>query len=178
MPTARGLDHRLGVLVALVLEVEEVDARGGAVPEHLGERERRAQRDPVAVEPLRERVEHAIAPAREVEVVTEAAQQRLEGVAVCVDGAGQERLARERDVAGLAAADRLDRGDTASGQGHRLPRREAAFGQDQVWDEPQGHSGASQTVSSWLLRKWLGVIVQPLSRALCGTIRCHWKVKM
>src|SRR6267143_5441973 len=163
---------------ALILKVEEIDAGGGAVPEHLGERERRAERDPAPVESLGERIQHAIPPAREVEVVTETAQERLEGVAVGVDGAGQERFARERDVAGLAPAGGLDRGDPAAGQGDRLPRRPAALRQDQVGDESRAHSGASQTVSSWLSRKWLGVIVQPLSRALCGTIRCHWKVTM
>src|SRR5215831_9310270 len=35
---------------------------------------------------------------------------------------------------------------------------------------------ASHTVSSWLLRKWLGVMVQPRTFALWGTMRCHWKV--
>ena len=174
----RGLDHGFGVVVALVLEVEEVDARGGAVPEHLGERERGAERDPAAVEPLGERVEHPLTPAGEVEVVAQPAQERLERVAMGVDGTGQERLAVERDVVGLGTPDRLERGDPALRERHRPARHEAASGQDQVGDESQGHSGASQTVSSWLLRKWLGVIVQPRSRALCGTMRCHWKVKM
>jgi hypothetical protein len=38
------------------------------------------------------------------------------------------------------------------------------------------HGSASHTVSSWLFRKWLGVIVQPRTRALWATIRCHWNV--
>jgi hypothetical protein len=42
------------------------------------------------------------------------------------------------------------------------------------------YSGASQTVSSWVFRKWLGVIVQPRTRALCGTTRYQksWKTSL
>ena len=72
---AGGGDHRLRVLVAAVVEVEEVHARRHAVAQHLGEREGGAERDALAVEPLGERIEHAVAPAREVEVVAEPAQQ-------------------------------------------------------------------------------------------------------
>ena len=98
---ARGLDHRLGIVVALVLEIEEVHARGDAVEEHLGEGEGRAEIDAAAVETRRVGVEHAIAPGHEVEVVAEPAQERLEGVTVRVDGAGEERFPREpRDVRG------------------------------------------------------------------------------
>jgi len=61
--------------VAAVVEVEEVHARRHAVAQHLGEGEGGAERDALAVEPLGERIEHAVAPAREVEVVAEPAQQ-------------------------------------------------------------------------------------------------------
>jgi hypothetical protein len=47
---ARGLDHRLGVLVPLVLEVEEVHARGGTVEQHLREGEGRPEVDALAIE--------------------------------------------------------------------------------------------------------------------------------
>ena len=45
---------------------------------------------------------------------------------------------------------------------------------------PPGHGGysASQTVSSVWFRKWLGMIVQPRTFALWGTMRCHWKPMM
>ena len=81
-------DHRLGILVAFVLQVEKVDARRRPVQEHLGERERGADVDPIAIEARGEGIEHAVAPLHEVEVITEAAQQRLKGVAMRVDGAG------------------------------------------------------------------------------------------
>src|SRR2546430_7706056 len=71
------VDHGPGVLVAGIVKVEEVDARRRAVEQHLGEREGGAERDPRAVELLRERIEHPVAPAHEVEVVAEASQERL-----------------------------------------------------------------------------------------------------
>jgi hypothetical protein len=113
------------------------------VTEHLGERERGAERNAAAVEALGERIEHPVAPAGEVEVVAEAAQQRLKGVAVRVDGPGQERLAVEHDVAGLDAVDWPNRRDPAVGERDRPSRREAALGQDEVGNEPRAHSGAS-----------------------------------
>jgi hypothetical protein len=67
------------------------------VDEHLGEGEGGAEIDPLAVEPRREGIEHAVAPAHEVHVVAEPAQQRLEGMAMGIDGAGQQRAPGEAD---------------------------------------------------------------------------------
>src|SRR5262245_54627997 len=97
---ARGGDHGLGILVAAVVEIEKVNARGHAVAQHLRERERGAESDALAIEPLGEWIEHAVAPTGEVEIVTEPAQQRLERVAVRVDRAWQQRASGQRDVAG------------------------------------------------------------------------------
>src|SRR5215468_595308 len=101
---ARRLDHRLRVVVALILEVEEVHAGGGAVQEHLREGEGGPEVDALAVEACRVRVEDAIAPRHEVEVVAEPAEQRLEGVAVRVHRAGQEeRAGKASGSAGIRA---------------------------------------------------------------------------
>ena len=92
----------------------------------------------------RVRVEHAVAPGHEVEVVAEAAQERLKRVAVRVDGAGQERLAGQAlDVRGAAAGRRrrADVGDPAVGDGDRAPALEAAVDQDEVGSQAR-HRGA------------------------------------
>ena len=147
---AGSLDHRLGVLVALVLEVEEVDAGRDAVQEHLCKREGGAERDRGAVEPLRERIEHAVAPAHEVEVVTEATQERLEGMAVGVDRTEQERLAREHHVARPVAVHVLDRGDAATLDHHHATRLPARVREDEVRDEPHGSGGrGAGTLRGW-----------------------------
>ena len=111
---ARGLDDRLGVVVAVVLEVEEVDARRGAVAAASRRTRSRAQVDAVAVEAGRVRVEHAVAPGHEVEVVAEAAQQRLKGVAMRVDRAGQQGLAGQAHEASAGGVAR-----TPAGTGRR-----------------------------------------------------------
>src|SRR5262249_53269846 len=135
------LNDRLRVVAAVVLQVEEVHARAGAVEQHLGEREGGAEIDAVAVEPRRVRVEHAVAPRHEVEVVTEPAEQRLEGVTVGVDGAGEERLPGEpHEVGGERGVaprgrERPDVDDATVLDGHRQVRHEAAIDEHQVRDE-------------------------------------------
>ncbi len=131
----RGLDHRLGVRVARVLEVEEVHAGRDAALQHLGEGEGGAERDPLTVQPLGKGVEHAIAPAGEVEVVAETAQERLEGVAVRVDRPRHQRPAGKPDVVRGGAVKGLDRHDPAAVERHRSARSPSRLGQDQIRDE-------------------------------------------
>src|SRR4029450_6110707 len=103
---ARGPDHRLRVVVPLVLEVEEVPACGGAVQQHLREGEGGAEVNALAVEARGERVEYPIPPGHEIEVVSEPAQERLEGVAMDIDRTGKEELAGETKSAGDVAGRR------------------------------------------------------------------------
>src|SRR6266849_10922671 len=102
--------------------------------EHLGEGKGRAEIDAVAVEPRRIGVEHAVAPRHEVEVVAEPAQERLEGVAVRVDGAGGEGLAGESHDARLAL-DRCGGSDPSVRDIEGKIRLEAAAGVDEIWKE-------------------------------------------
>ena len=139
----RGLDHRLGIVVALVLEVEKIHAGGRAVEQHLSKSEGRAEIDAVAVEPCRVRIEHAVAPRHEVEVVTEPAQERLEAVTVRVDRARQERLSRELEGVRLAGV-RSD-GDSPVRDVHAEARLEAATGIDEIGRE--AHQGRDSTVA-------------------------------
>jgi hypothetical protein len=102
------------------------------VEQHLGEGELRAERDAGAVEPFGVRIERAVAPAHEVEIVAEPAQQRLERVTVRVHGARQQRLAPEPEVAGLARIDRLDAGHAAVGDRDRATRLPAGRREDEI----------------------------------------------
>jgi hypothetical protein len=64
------LDDSLGIVVAIILQVEEIHARRNPVEKHFGEGERRAECDRLPVNPLREWVEHAVPPAEKAQVIT------------------------------------------------------------------------------------------------------------
>ena len=131
---ARGPDDRLGVVVPLVLEIEEVHACGRAVQQHLREGEGGAEVNALAVEARGERVEYPIAPGHEIEVVSEPTQERLEGVAMDVDRAGEEEPAGETKCAG-AVSGRRDVRDAPVGHVHGEPRLDAAAGIDEIGEE-------------------------------------------
>ena len=143
---ARGADDRLRVLVAVVLKVEEVHAGGGAVQQHLGEGERRAHVDPLAVQARGVGVEHAVAPGHEVEIVAQAAQQGLERVAVGVHGAGQEGLPGQPDDVGgrggVGRGRRFDRGDAAVGDGDHVVAQCVSAREDHIRLQAHPTSGA------------------------------------
>ena len=110
--------------------------------QHLGEGERGAEIDAVAIEPRRVRVEHAVAPRHEVQIVAEPAQQRLERVAVRVDGAGEEGAAGQaHEIGGEGGVppgrrERADVDDAAVIDGDREAGLEPAVHEDEVGAEP------------------------------------------
>ncbi len=92
MPSSRAaLDYVLGVLVATVVQIEEVDCGRHSGEKCFGECEQRPRVDRVAVELLREGIEHVVPPRIEGPVVREALEQVLKGVTVSVDGPWKER---------------------------------------------------------------------------------------
>ncbi len=146
---ARRLDDGLRVLVAVVVQVEKIHAGGRTVAQHLGESERRAQCDAVAIESLREGIEHAVAPAHEIEVVAEPAQQRLEGVAVGVHRPRQQCLAPKPHIAGLDGTRRADERDPAIGDRNRAVGHPTVGREGEVRQEPHVRTGLRQTAMMW-----------------------------
>ena len=148
----RRLDHGLGIGIALIVEVEEVHAGRDAVDQHLGEGEGGAEVDALAVEARRVRIEHALAPRHEVEVVTESAQERLEGMAMGVDGAGKQRPAGQADDAGPsglgAGRRRRDPGDPPVGDIHHARALEAPIDENEIGNQ----SGQRHALSQLLTR--------------------------
>ena len=140
---ACGLDHGEVVLVPAIVQVEEVDDGGDAGPRHLREVEQRPGADGLGVKALREWIQDAVAPPDEGPIVTEAPQQRLEGMSVAVDASGQDR-----DVAPVLAfvvgesfseVRRLARGQDTSPLHHEaVPAVPAVVGEDEFGGD-EGH---------------------------------------
>jgi hypothetical protein len=132
-----GLDHGHGVLVPAVVQVEEVGHGRDAHASHLREVEPRAGPDRVAVEALRERIEDAVAPRHERQVVAVAAEEGLERVRVRVHRPGDDG-----DVAPVLAflvrivvrqlGGRSDGGDARTLQDHAVVAFPPAVGEHQA----------------------------------------------
>src|SRR5206468_7191370 len=149
-----------GVVIPLVLQVEEVHAGGGAVQQHLCEGEGGAKVDSLAIEARGERVEDTVAPRHEIEIVSEPAQEGLERVAMDIDRAGEEELAgKTKDARGVSGG--CDVRDAPVGHAHGEPGLSAAAGVDEIGKEAHRrvdstapmrlaqYGGSSSAASPW-----------------------------